>query len=62
MSRVWLVFQYLFWQPVVTPTVCVFCITKILLLVEFIILSYFHHKLYGPHILSHSSAHETCFC
>jgi hypothetical protein len=39
----YLVFQDLFWQPVITPAICVFCITEILLLVEFLILSCFHH-------------------
>jgi len=62
MSCVWLVFQDLFWQLVITLAVCVFCSTEILLLVEFLILSYFRHILYGPRSLSLSSAHETCYC
>jgi len=57
MSCVWLVFQDFLWQPIVTPAVCVICITEILLLVEFLIPSYFCPILYGPHTLSHSSAH-----
>jgi len=45
MSCIWLVFQDLFWQPVITPAVCVFRITEILLLVEFLILSCFRHNI-----------------
>jgi hypothetical protein len=52
MSFVWVVFQDLFWQPVITPAVYVFCITGILLLVEFLILSYLHHILHGPDSVS----------
>jgi len=50
MSCVWLVFPDLLWQPIITPAVCVVCITEILLLVEFLIPSYFRHILYGPHL------------